>query len=588
MNGSIVNSSISSNIYAPSLLIGIFLVLFIPYSYHAFLKNRKQEYGILMTLGMREKEVFFNMLLENCIIAGLSLICGLILGTLISFIFYFIIQVVIGVTGLQWYFNAHSYVLTSFFYGGILLLTLVTSILSITKMQLIDLLKDRFRGEKRGKALPGIFVMGVVFVIVSVLIMVTGYGYGATTLWFLSLTFMFTGIYIILTNVVNVEQYFTKIFPNYMQRHILEISFLKQHHRSHSRISIITSWLIGFAIFFAGLSTVMYPSLIDNASNYSPYDLVYSQIFGMNQVEDIEIESLLNQNGVSVKTVKQVEFLRDRTYNLLPALAVNEAFDCNYQLKQGEFRMVFQYDLNDGYEHEMTLPETVRFDCGYETIVLQSSGSDVRILFNRNPTFADKTMVLSDMDYSKIALEREDCWAGVMKLYSFDDWKNSSDGIIAVQEYLYNANQVDRSKQIYYKASSRIETYKTAKQSAEFLIFLMFFIVILFYVASNVMIHFKIKAETEEEQRMLSSLYRIGVTYEEMLKIIRHKNIFYFMPQVIIGLFLGGFYNYFVNEFYGFGWKAAGYSLLIGMVVVVLQFAIVKRYSKRELMRFSI
>jgi len=54
----------------------------------------------------------------------------------------------------------------------------------------------------------------------------------------------------------------------------------------------------------------------------------------------------------------------------------------------------------------------------------------------------------------------------------------------------------------------------------------MFFIVVLFYGASNVMIHFKIKAEAEEEQRMLSSLNRIGVTSKEMLGMIRHKNIY--------------------------------------------------------------
>lgn len=166
---------------------------------------------------------------------------------------------------------------------------------------------------------------------------------------------------------------------------------------------------------------------------------------------------------------------------------------------------------------------------------------------------------------------------------------DSGKGIATVQKYLMEKNHVDETEQhVYYRASSRIEAYTTAKQSAEFLMFLMFFVVVLLCGASDVMVHFKIKAEWEEEKRMLSGLYRIGVTSEEMLGMLKHKNIYYYMPQVMTGLLIGVFYNYTVNEFYGYGWKAAGYSLLVGMVFVALQFIVVTRYSRRELSSFDI
>ncbi|HEY5586594.1 MAG TPA: ABC transporter permease [Ruminiclostridium sp.] len=529
MDKRIVDSAISGNIYAPSIFVGIFVVLFVPYANNAFLRNRKYEYGILMTLGMSETEVLTNMLIENCIIAGVSLISGLSLGTIISFAFYFIIQHVIGISALGWYFNVDSYKWTAILYGITILLTLVTCILGFTKMQLIDFMKERFKAEKRGKSLPGIFMAGVVFVAVSVLIMVIGIGNGTAVIWLVSLVIMFIGLYMIITQVESVEQFFAKIFPYYMKRHFIEISFVKQHHKSQSRIGIIAAGLIGFCVLFGGLSVVMYPGLLDNAITYSPYDLVYSQTFGMNKVEDREIESLLNQNDVSVKTIKQVDYLRGRAFNLLPVSEVNKEFDCNYQVSEGKFRMVFQYALKDGYEHEMTSPKTVSFNCSDEDIELQSAGSDVRILFNRNPTFADYTLVLSDADYRKIASECKEYWTGIAKLYSFDDWKASVKGISAVQKYLLDKNQVGQSEQKYYKASSRIEAYSTSKQGAELFIFLMLFIVVLFFGASDVMIHFKIKAESEEEQRMLTGLYRIGVTAEEMLGMIRYKNVYYFL-----------------------------------------------------------
>jgi len=588
MNVRIVDSMISGNIVAPSLFVGIFLVLFIPYSNSAFQRSRKYEYGVLMTLGMSEREVLTNMLLENCVVAGISLISGFILGTAISFAFYFIIQKFIGVSGLSWYFNVDSYKWTAFLYGITILFTLVISILGFMKRQITDLIKDKFRSEKKGKSLQGLFIVGLIFVAVSILIMILDYRQNTADMWLVSLSLMFLGLYMIITQVEWVGTFFSELFPSYLKHHILELSFARQHHKSGRRIGIVAAWLIGFSIFFMGFCLVMIPDLLHNAATYSPYDMVYSRVFGMNKVEDKQIERLLNQNGVKVKAIHQVEYLRSRAFNILPLSQVNKEFKCNYQISKGKFLTVFQNDMSDGYRYDMTSPKTISFNCGKDIMELTSAGSNIRILFNRNPTFADRTLVLNDEDYNKIASKGNEFWAGVIKLYSFNNWKESGKGIAAVQKYLLEKNHVKPMEQNYYKATSKIETYTTAKQSGEFLLFLMFFIFFLFCAAANIMIHFKIKAESEEEQRMLSGLYRIGVTEEEMQQMLWYKNIYYYIPQVIIGLFLGVFYNYTVTEIYGHGLQAALYGLIAGMILVALQFVVARIYSRREMLSFDI
>lgn len=587
MDERIVDSMISGNIYAPSLFAGIFLVLFVPYSYHSFLRNRRYEYGVFMTLGMSESEVLANMLLENCIIAAVSLITGLVLGTAVSFAFYAFIQNAIGVSGLRWYFNTDSYQWSAALYGAAMLVALEAGILSFVKMQLIDLVKEKFRAEKKGKALLGLFVAGVALVAASAISMFIGYG-TPDIRFILSLAMMFTGLWLTATHVESVKRHFGKILPRHMKHHIPGNSLFRQHDRSRKRVGIIAAGLIGFSIFFAGLCAVLYPGLTENAIRYSPYDLVYSRIFGMNQTTDSEIVSLLNQNHVTVKTVRQAEYLRGMSFNLLPVSEANDEFGCDYQLSEGKFMTVFQVISNDGNNHGLLSPATVQFNCGDAKLELLNAGSDMRILFNKNPTFADMTLVLNDADYTKVASECHDYWTGTIMLYTFDNWKDSAKGIDAVQKFLLIKNQVAQSEQQrYFKASSRIETYKTAVQSAGFLIFLMFFIVVLFCGASDVMIHFKIEAESEEEHRMLSGLHRVGVTADEMLGLIRHKNIHYYMPQVFIGLLIGIFYCYAANEIYGYGWMAAGYGLLVGLVLAALQFVWVRRYSRRELLRFD-
>ncbi|QHI73311.1 hypothetical protein [Aminipila terrae] len=418
--------------------------------------------------------------------------------------------------------------------------------------------------------------------------MIKGYGQKTEYIWYVSLFFMFSGLYMLFSQSERIKYYFGRLFPCYRKKHIIETAFIRQHDSSRKRITLIAAWLTGFSIFFGGLCGTLYPTMLQNAASYSPYDLVYSQIFGMNQAEDYKIQNLLKQNGIVVKEVKQVNYLRDRAFNMLPASQVNKEFGCNYQIDPGQFLNIFQYELDDGYNHEMIPMKQLNFNCGRENLKLKSAGSDIRILFNGNPTFADYTLVLNDTDYNKLAIDYHECWKGTIKLYAFDEWKNSGKGIQAVQRYLFQNNHIKQQEQNhYYKASSKIETFTIEKQSAQFLIFLMSFIMALFCGASSTMVYFKIKGEAEEEQRMLFGLYRIGITPEEMLNIIQYKNICYFMPQSILGICIGVFYNYTVSRIYGYQMTAVAFSLIIGFVLAAVQLAGTITYSRKELYSFG-
>lgn len=39
--------------------------------------------------------------------------------------------------------------------------------------------------------------------------------------------------------------------------------------------------------------------------------------------------------------------------NFSPVAEVDQYFQCGYQIEEGQFLNVFQYDLRDGYEHEL-------------------------------------------------------------------------------------------------------------------------------------------------------------------------------------------------------------------------------------------
>ena len=131
---------------------------------------------------------------------------------------------------------------------------------------------------------------------------------------------------------------------------------------------------------------------------YSPYDLLYVQADGKNTMSTAEASRLLSEYGVSVSADGETPFLRNGAFNLFPASELNRIAGAGYDVKPGEYLALYQYDLKDGYEHEMNLSGTMRFTLKTGNLALAYAGTDVRVFFNRG-SFADVSLVLNDADY---------------------------------------------------------------------------------------------------------------------------------------------------------------------------------------------
>lgn len=149
MDGTNVNSLISSNIYFPSMLAALFLVLFLPVSCQTFFAVRKQEYGILFSLGMSPKEAFRNMMLENMVIAGVALAAALAAGTVLSGFFFAVINYGIGIEGVQWQFRLASYKITVLLYLVVMAAAFLWNAVGTLREKIGTLLKAQYRCGKK-------------------------------------------------------------------------------------------------------------------------------------------------------------------------------------------------------------------------------------------------------------------------------------------------------------------------------------------------------------------------------------------------------------------------------------------------------
>ena len=331
-------------------------------------------------------------------------------------------------------------------------------------------------------------------------------------------------------------------------------------------------------ICYAYGCVTLYPAFLQDAKSYSPYGMVYSEIYGMNQVPLQEVVHILEKNGVTVEQIIQLPYIRDDVFNYLPVTEINRDFGCGYQIQEGEFLNLFQYDLEDGYEHNIQPVSTVTISGDRK---LRSVGTDVKILFNQNPTFADKTLIINDSDFEKLRAEITG-GAGIANLFQFQNWEDSYAGVSGVKEYLHESNQLNEDEQTYYELSSKVEKYQDAEKSGQFLLFLMAFVIGLMIMAEFLLIHSRIQAEKEENSRVVCSLRLLGMTDKEIVKCLCYKNFLRFIPPLVVGTILSFLPSYYLNERYGMGTNGILAGIIFGVILTVGIFVVIRRYSEKE------
>ncbi len=360
----------------------------------------------MFSLGMSRKEAFRNLLFENVIISVLVLAIALAAGTVLSLFFFVIIIYGIDVQGVQWQFCLEAYQITTILYAIVVAVAFVMNAGKLMLDKIGTLLKAQYRAEKRGKI--GAILCGLA--------------------------------------------------PEYMNFHLVEWSFVRRHKKEWKLRYILASLIMAVSVMLTGVCVTLYPAFLQDAKSYSPYDMVYSEIYGMNQVPLQNVIHILEKNGIAVEKVIQLPY----------------------------------------------------------------------------------------------------------------------------KEYLHKNNQVDENEQRYYELSSKVEKYRDAEKSGQFLLFLMAFVIGLMIVAEFLLIHSRIQAEREENSRAVCSLRLLGMTDKEIVRCLCYKNFLRFMPPLVVGTILSFLPSYYLNESYGMGTNGILTGIVFGVVLTVGMSIVVCWYSKRE------
>jgi putative ABC transport system permease protein len=576
MDGAVINSTISSNIIAPSVVIAAFSLFFITYSHGAFNKFRKPEFGVLLVLGMTNKDIRKVMLLENSVIAAASLLAGLLSGTVFSRLVYFVINNVIGIKNVSFELTLNSYLYTIGLFAAIYILVLAASLVKLLGYEIINLLKG-LRIEERGISIgPWFGLLGLILMICSAVYMQLSSSSPSLSI-LISMLMCFTGAYLLLSNLV----WFLKLLGRFSKRlytkNLLFVTNIKYTFGKSKNVLFIITCLIAISILYTSLGIIYASDAERLATGYNPYHIAYAEVYDMNVLPEKELHSIMTSGETPLILRKDLEFIKHGQVSILSEEQLNKVLGCNFHVKEKSFISLLQLMKDDGYSHDTTPIKTFNLRLNNKSYTYSCQEQYEKILFNKLLMLNnDFILVLNNSNYLQVKNEVKAGQVGYIRLFNFEDWKKTGSIVNRLNSKLEDCNKIhDR----VFKPASRIEVYTEYNQSSSFLLFLLFFVSIIFFFASNVMLHFKLLAEFQREKLKYKKIYKLGITKKEAAVIIsKELRIVFFLP-VIFGVVIAIIFSSGIN-LYGKGVSAIESSLAIGSAYLLFQALTYLAYKK--------
>lgn len=133
-----------------SIFISCILGFLIIYANSYLIKRRKKEFGIYLTLGMENREISNILLIETVLIGVFSLGIGLFLGVFLSQgMSIFTAKLFhVKLESFKFIFSSGAFIKTIVYFTVMYLIVFLFNTISITKLELIDLLTDGRKNEK--------------------------------------------------------------------------------------------------------------------------------------------------------------------------------------------------------------------------------------------------------------------------------------------------------------------------------------------------------------------------------------------------------------------------------------------------------
>ncbi|WP_096155563.1 MULTISPECIES: FtsX-like permease family protein [Bacillus] len=534
--------SIDTVLIVPGVALVVFAIFFINYAHGIFIKRRRKEFGLFMTLGMSSKDFCKLLLLESGVIAVLSIISGIITGAVFSRLFFLVLMNSTGFDEVPFQLNVEMFKASI---GAFLLVYLVsvgkTLILTVTQSLTHSLKSDRVTDSLKFKS-PLFGGVGIVIVIGSAFMLYYTYlnpSYGGSdgSILLLFTILLLLGLYVALSQCMSFFIEMAKKYKPFYFRRLLFLSNLEYKFKQQTGILMLVTVMSMVTIFYSSVILFIYLSTEDQVTKRNPYTLTFVESETKNRISEEELYSILDKKEhpltdhlvlpVFEHTVKHAEnWFYD--YAFVRLSDFNSLTGSQKVLSEGEFI----YFLNN-------YPEYTYMDEPLDRLTIKVQGENVTLpqqeaFVDRKVNIGYEYFILNDGELD--ALKQN--VVGVeynIHLINTDNWKNTSFAVTELEKSLTEWNEANLDEEMeetYPDVRSRVKEYDSEKNAGAILFFVSTFLSVMFFFGTFILLYLSLFSDVEQERKQYRKLFKIGITSKEMKANISKELavLFFFAP----------------------------------------------------------
>ena len=538
------------------IVIAIFSAIFLFYTYSFLIKRRVREFGLYSVLGMTKKQIARILILETIFIAVITLVFGLAFGLLFDKLMLLVL-LKLFTAGVSFGFviTPIAVFLTILLFGGIFFLLLIYTVVKISRLKIVALLKEENNGEREPKARLILAILGLGL---------TGYGYylaqtiqnpiKAITMFFVAVLAVIFGTYLIF---MAVSITVLKLMKNnktfyYKPKNFISVSGLlyrmKRNAVGLANICILSTMVL----VTMGTTSALYAGSEDAYNTRFPRDIIingYRSTEGKLAEIEKNVKKATQDAGVETKDLV--------SYNMLNVVGRLNGTEINYESEfTGSFDKIKTIvvlelkDYNKVSKEQKTLNagETLLFidkKGKYEANEITVQGVNLKIK-EKLTDFpgALGTAAANIMDTYYVVVKDN---ADVKKIESALKKKlNISDGEGEIFNYVgFNisdkskeAKVIENFKQLEKEGNINIEGKAENETNfkgfyASFL-FIGVFISMIFVVSQVVIMYYKQISEGYEDKGKFGIMRKVGLTDRQIKQSIRSQVLMIFFAPLAV------------------------------------------------------
>ncbi|WP_168188856.1 ABC transporter permease [Thermoflavimicrobium daqui] len=539
-----LGESVRIGMTAAEFVIFGFSFLFVLFSISAFLKARKNDFGILIILGASGKQLNYLIFLENMLIGSASIAVGIGSGMIFSKLFLLIGTRVMEIKKLPMYLPWEAIKLTIGAFFALFFIISWFTVLFIRQNQVLEFLQGAKKLQSEPKVSPFLSIVSIVAFTGSIYL----FQHPTNNIIPLILLLNMIGTYFFFSQLIVLAILLLKKNRWLFWRgtNLLWISDMaykmKDNARMLSMVTIITTMActsIGLVLMIDQLNKQIYQD--------TPYDLKFRILEEKEGLADIQtIDRELQLAGVKKYQKVDIHLSYFDFKEILRPLAVIKQSDFRKLEKEFDLKMVpihsneGIYLVNPIQWNQEQLKYLNQFTLDKKDVTLQIVEQFKKAVIG----LSENVLVVSDSTYHQLKPFRsgnEEKWI----YYFIPEWPNhiipySNSPQVKVSEQLIKWNRDRLDKNAGGLLLSRTDEYIELKRSMRIMIFIGLFIAAIFTLSMASFLYFKLYTDLDRERRHYLMVSKLGLSVEEIMRSSSIQiAILFFTPLIVAALQTG-------------------------------------------------